>query len=99
MFWGIRGTVAAAALAFVVLTSTAEASFSATGSVEQVYVTGLTPGAKAMLFDRAGKALASRRANTLGGLLFRDVRPGTGYRVGSGATKSGPLTVLTTRPA
>jgi len=75
--------------------------FSAHGSVEQVYVTDLHPGARATLFSRNGQAVATRRADRLGGLLFRNVRPGTGYRVrlAAGGARSRPLRVLTTRPA
>ena len=45
--------------------------------------------------------VATRNANDLGGLLFRDVTPGDGYRVRLTATNetSGPLTVLTTQAA
>src|SRR3954453_8208376 len=75
------------------------APFSAHGSVEQVYVTGLGAGAKASLLDRRGKQVAARSADALGGLLFRDGKPGGGYRVSSGGTRSDALTVLTTRAA
>src|SRR5262249_1418660 len=37
--------------------------------------------------------------DSLGGLLFRDVKPGDGYRVRAGGEESGSLTVLDTRPA
>src|SRR5919204_930004 len=100
--WRVRLSVGVAALvlAFTAAASAA-ASFSAHGSVEQVYVTGLGPGAQATLLDRAGGTVATKRADSLGGLLFRDVKPGSGYRVrlGRTGTKSGALTVLTTRPA
>ena len=79
----------------------AQAAFTAHGSVEQVYVTHLAPGAEMSLLDREGRTIATKRATGQGGLLFRHVPPGTGYRVrlsGGGAT-SRPLTVLTTRPA
>src|SRR5256714_6641628 len=79
----------------------AEASFHAHGSAEQVYVTGLQPHARMSLLDSAGHTVATKRADGLGGLLFRNVKPGNGYRVrpaGGGAT-SGKLTVLSTRPA
>src|SRR4051812_1040775 len=89
-------SVGVAALLFA---GTAQASFSARGSVEQVYVTGLDGGAQVSLLDRAGRKVAAQRADALGGLLFRDVRPGAGYRVRLGAEKSPPLTVLSTRPA
>jgi uncharacterized protein len=75
-------------------------AFSAHGSVEQVYVTGLGPGARMSLLNRAGRRIATKRADSLGGLLFRNVRPGTGYRVrmSTGGAESGPLTVLSARP-
>ena len=79
----------------------AEATFSAHASVEQVYVVGLASGEPMSLLNRAGRTIATGRADSLGGLLFRNVRPGSGYRVRrfpSGA-ESGPLTVLSTRPA
>ncbi len=74
--------------------------FSARGSVEQVYVTGLTPSASVALLSHSGATLATRRADALGGLLFRAVRPGTGYRVrlSGGGGQSGPITVLASRP-
>ena len=59
----------------------AEASFSAHGSVEQVYVTGLAPGAQMSLLNAAGQTVATQRADAQGGLLFRNVKPGAGYRV------------------
>jgi hypothetical protein len=79
--------------------SAAEPSFSANGSVEQVYVTGLDAGARASLLDQAGETLRTKRANDQGGLLFRNVKPGDGYRVRSGGAKSDALEVLTTRSA
>jgi uncharacterized protein len=95
--------VGAAALAFAFMAGAgaAEASFSAHGSAKQVYVTGLGSRAQMSLLDRTGRKVATKRADGLGGLLFRDVRPGTGYRVrlSKGGAKSGPLTVLSTRSA
>jgi predicted acyl esterase len=93
--------VGAAVLAFasVAGAGAAEASFNAHGSVEQVYVTDLGPGAQTSLLDRTGRTIATKRADAQGGLLFRNVRPGTGYRVrlSGGGAKSAPLTVLSTR--
>src|SRR4051812_43944474 len=100
---GVRLSVSAAALALVFTAGAgvAEASFSAHGSVKQVYVTGLDPGAQTSLLDRTGRTVAAKRANALGGLLFRNVKPGTGYSVqpAQGGAKSEPLTVLSTRAA
>jgi predicted acyl esterase len=79
----------------------AATTFTARGSVEQVYVTGLAPGAQMTLVNGAGATVATRKANSLGGLLFRNVAPGSGYRVrpSAGGTSSGPLTVLSTQSA
>ena len=100
---GVRFSVGAAALAlaFVSGTGVAEASFSAHGSVEQVYVTDLAPGAQMSLLNRPGRKVATKRADAQGGLVFRDVKPGIGYRVrlSPRGAKSGPLTVLSTRSA
>jgi predicted acyl esterase len=93
------------AIAFVLVLASgaaaAEPSFSAHGSVEQVYATSLPPGAEASLLDPAGQVVATRNANDLGGLLFRDVTPGDGYSVRLTATNetSGTLTVLTNQSA
>ena len=54
---------------------------SARGSVEQVYATGLPAGAETSLLDPPADVVETRNANDLGGLLFRNVPPGDGYRV------------------
>jgi hypothetical protein len=71
------------------------ASFNAQGSAEQVYVTGLAPGANASLLTSSGSALYTQNADSLGGLLFRNVPPGKGYRVqlNPNGPKSGSITV------
>ena len=69
-------------------------SFSAHGSVEQVYATGLRGGTLAGLWNRRGVRVASKRADSLGGALFRGVSPGSGYRVRAGGRVSAPLTVI-----
>ncbi|MFN8163080.1 MAG: CocE/NonD family hydrolase [Solirubrobacterales bacterium] len=76
-------------------------SFDAHGSVEQVYATGLSPGALVSLYDSQGGEVARKSADNLGGILFRNVAPGSGYRVGlaEGGPKSAPLQVLTTQAA
>jgi predicted acyl esterase len=83
-----------ASLAAAANAATAHA-FEAEGSVEQVYATGLTPGAPVTLSDGGGQEVESRTANDLGGTLFRDVTPGSGYRVSADGTTSEPLEVLT----
>src|SRR4051812_40605920 len=79
--------------------SAAEA-FDAHGSMQQVYVTGLSPGARLTLLNKRGRRVSVGKADAQGGLLFRDVRPGTGYRVRqTGGATSAALTVLSNRPA
>src|SRR5438067_3673573 len=89
------------AFAFATGAAAAAPSFSAHGSVEQVYVTGLAPSAQVALLDGAGGTVATKRADSLGGLLFRNVKPGSGYRVrlSQGGEESDPLTVLSAQPA
>src|SRR3954470_17787301 len=98
---GIPLVAVVLALVFASGASAAEPSFSAHASVEQVYATGLPAGAQTSLLDSAGQVIASRNANDLGGLLFRNVTPGDGYQVRLDTTgeTSGPLTVLTTQSA
>lgn len=69
------------------------------GSVRQVPVTGATPGTRLSLLDGGGHAVAHGTADAQGAFLFRDVKPGGGYRVeqsgdGSGPVRSGPAVVL-----
>ncbi len=70
-------------------------TFSAHGSAEQVYVTGLAPNARMSLITPTGTTLYTQPADSLGGLLFRNVPPGSGYRVRSypNGVQSGPITV------
>jgi len=82
-------------------TAGAQAAFAARGSVEQVYVTGLAPNAEMALLDPSGKTIATEKADAEGGLLFRTVPPGSGYRVRAtdGGAQSDPLTVLSAQSA
>jgi len=77
----------------------ADPAFDAHGSVEQVYATGLAPGASVALLDSSDQTVATRTANDLGGTLFRNVAPGSGYKVASGGEESEPLEVLTDQSA
>jgi len=73
-------------------------AFEAHGSVEQVYATGLSPGAQVTLYGAEGQEVATKSADELGGVLFRDVAPGEGYTVGlASGERSGPLRVLTSQ--
>jgi len=77
------------------------ATFRASGSVNQVYVTGLAPSDQMSLVAPAGQTLKTQQANSLGGLLFRNVPPAAGYHVRRDADglKSGPLTVYSDKAA
>ena len=89
--------VAVLAIAFACGAGAANAKFEAHGSVEQVYATNLQPHARVALLNADGKKVRQRRANRFGALLWRNVKPGKGYRVRlteSGAS-FGPITVLT----
>jgi hypothetical protein len=80
--------------------SDAQPTFRAHGSVEQVYVTDAAAGEQLSLVDSAGSTVATKEVNSLGGLLFRNVTAGSGYRVRApDGTQSDPLTVLTTQSA
>ncbi len=79
---------------WLVAAATASA-FSAQGSVEQVYVTGLAPSAQMSLLRSNGETVSTQTADSLGGLLFRHVAPKRRYRVRLSSTgeESGPITV------
>jgi uncharacterized protein len=68
-------------------------TFVAHGSVNQVYVTGLTPGDAVTLHDSGDALVASGTADAQGAYLFRDVAAGTGDTVSQDGATSGPLTV------
>jgi uncharacterized protein len=89
----------AVALSLVFASTAAAASFEARGSVEQVWATGLTSGANVELLASGGDTIRTDTANDHGGILFRNVIPGSGYRVRSGAETSDPLTVMTKQSA
>ena len=89
----------AATFATAATATAAEDDFTARGSAEQVYATGLAPNAKVKLLDKKGKKVASKPAGEQGGVVFRKVKPGNGYTVSAKGEKSGALTVFTTKSA
>jgi len=107
----VRRTVGLSALALALLlllvmpvgagATGAAPAFDAHGSVEQVYATGVPAGAQVTLLGAGGNVVGRKSADSLGGVLFREVKPGSGYRleVGSGAQRSGLLTVLSQKSA
>jgi predicted acyl esterase len=87
------------ALTFAVLPGGASAAtaapFTAHGSVEQAYVTGAHANAKLLLVDRSGKTVQSAKADALGGIVFRNVSAGGGYRVRAPGGKGAPSPAFT----
>jgi predicted acyl esterase len=70
--------------------------YEARGSVEQVYATGLEPEQMVDLIDKSGETIETNKATAEGGVLFRRVKPGPGYKVKpAGDESSDELTVLT----
>ena len=86
---------ALAAFAVCLATAASASAFTAQGSAEQVDVTGVAPDAQVSLLNSKGATVATQNADSLGGLLFRNVKPGSGYRVSVTSTgeTSDPITV------
>ena len=96
----------ATALLGLVVLGTAPAATAATlpvahGSVNQVWATGIPANSTTSLLNRAGKVVQTEKADAQGGVLYRNVPAGSGYRLrlASHAT-SAPVTVhkLTAAP-
>ena len=91
----IGGLSTLAMLAVWLVAAASASAFSAHGSAKQVYVTGLPANAQASLLNASGATVYTQNADSLGGLLFRNVTTGTGYRVlvASTGEESGRITV------
>ncbi len=93
----------AAALAFVALlpaSASAANSLGVHGSVNQVYVTGAQPGTSLRLIDRRGRKVSSKPVGSLGGVVFRRVPAGKGYRVrAADGSRSARIGVMSDRAA
>src|SRR2546428_9264295 len=76
-----RMSVISTLVAFAVwlVTAASASAFTAQGSAKQVYVTGLAPNAQMSLLNSSGAPVYTQNPGSLGGLLFRNVTPGTGY--------------------
>jgi predicted acyl esterase len=77
-------SASAAALAIASLvpaTAAAVNNLAVHGSVNQVYVTGAQPETSLRLIDRVGKRVSTKPVGQLGGVVFRGVPAGKGYRV------------------
>jgi predicted acyl esterase len=79
--WALVPVVAVAIALFAPGSASAANSLEIRGSANQVYVTGANPGEKLRLLDRKGKRVAVEPVGSLGGVLFRRVPAGKGYRV------------------
>ena len=74
--------------------ASAAPTFVASGSVGQVYVTGAAPSAQMSLIAPGGQTVDTESADSLGGLLFRNVPPAAGYQVrDSDGNESAAVTV------
>lgn len=103
--YAAASAAAIAGLPWGATASAATIAFPAFGSAEQVYVlnfpandSGELLNAKGWVVpapDIAGQTVRTQKADSLGGLVFRNVAPGTGYRVLDATTgqESGPVTV------
>jgi len=85
--------IAVMAAAFGVLTPAAGA-FEAHGGIKNAYVIDAKKGQRVQLFDARGHVVGSGRADRLGSKIFRDVKPGKGYRVRHGRKTSRRFKVL-----
>ena len=72
---------------------------AAHGSAEQAYAVGLHANSTVTLLNAHGKAVASKHADSMGGVVFRGVKPGKGYRMRQGGARSTKLTVFSDRSA
>jgi hypothetical protein len=89
----LRLSVVVALVATGVAARAQTPAVDAHGSAKQVYATGLAPRAAVTLLDSHGKRLQTITATPEGGVLFRDVQPGSGYRVRTASATSAPVTV------
>ena len=74
----------------------AQGAVVARGSAEQAYVTGATPGQRVTLL-RSGERVRSQNAGSLGGVIFRRIQPGPGYRVRHAGRLSRRFNVISER--
>jgi hypothetical protein len=56
-------------------------SLTVRGSARQVDVTGVAPHARTALLNHAHHRVATKKADSLGGVVYYDIKPASGYRV------------------
>ena len=74
------------------------APFDAHGSAKQVYATGLDARQPVGLLNKNNALVQTDKASAQGGVVFRGVKPGHGYRVAADGKKSKKLHVISNRP-
>ncbi len=67
------------------MTAAGASAFTAQGSAEQVYATGLPANAQVSLLKKK-TTVSTQNADAQGGVLFREVKPGKGYTVSVAST-------------
>ena len=96
----ISTSASAGASTEAVPAATTSAPFTAHGSIDEAYVLGAKTGEKLVLVNSQGNEVGSGSADRLGSLIFRTIKPGSGYEVRSvnGSTVYGtkPFDVLST---
>ena len=93
----ISAALGLAAFSLWLIAAASASAFAVRGSVEQVDVTGLAANAQMSLLSNSGTTVYTQEADSQGGLLFRNVKPGQNYRVRLTSTgeTSPPITVHT----
>ncbi|HEY5431692.1 MAG TPA: CocE/NonD family hydrolase [Solirubrobacteraceae bacterium] len=95
--WSVAGVLVA--LLAGAASAQARASLRAHGSVQQIYAVGLASHQSVVLLNRAGRTVSRQRADALGGIVFRELAPGAGYRLRAGGKRSAAVTVMADRSA
>ena len=99
----IRLTLVLVALLAAAAPAAAQAALKARGSIEQAYVLGAKKGQRLQLLDAAAGVVGAGKADRFGSKIFRELRPGGGYRRQARAARpaglQGPARRATTRRA
>lgn len=78
---GADGADAARKKGYKAPATTASLDVKIRGSVRQVYVEDADPGSRVLLVNPKGRVIRKARTDSFGSKVFREVRPGFGYRV------------------
>jgi predicted acyl esterase len=89
----MSGAALLAVFAAALAAAAGASAFTVRGSVDQVDVEGLPANAQASLVNARGATVATQNADSLGGLLFRSVKPAKRYTVRFSGESSPPVTV------